>query len=540
MHDRNRPLRRLAALLLGAALLLTCGCGEKPETPPDGQQPDDTLGGELSGSTPERAPAADDVFSLAYDPEKSLNPLTTRAEDNILVGELVYETLVRVDNDYQWHPNLVSDANTTEGQWWVFTVDGTRTFSDGTPITPKDCAYSIQRAQRAARFSGRLRNVYGASAISDTQFAVSLAKPDMLFPARLVIPVIPYGTVNEAYPLGSGPYAFNTDCTALVVNDKWPQADALPLETICLRPTVLAEDRIAEFEDGLIDLVVHDPGGTSNLGYGGQTDARLYHTTNLHYLGINHKNVMFRYPACRFAMHFAVNRAYVTNTLLGGTAVQTVLPLPPSCPYYLSTYTDRLRFDLDKCKTILNNAGLDDYDEDGLLEFMEGGIPAELDLRMIVCSDSTTKLEAARRIAADLNSIGLPVTLDELDWNSYINALAEGSFDLYYAEVMLTADWDLTELFAEEGTLNFMGENDPNYLSYIDQFLAAADEQTRQQCGKILLEYVAETAPIIPICFERHQVLTRRDVVSGMSPTQYNAFDNIAEWTVDLDGRQSN
>ena len=211
-----------------------------------------------------------------------------------------------------------------------------------------------------------------------------------------------------------------------------------------------------------------------------------------------------------------------------------MLPLPPSCPYYLSSYTDRLRFDLDKCKTILNNAGLDDYDEDGQLEFMEAGIPAELNLRMIVCSDSTTKLEAARRIVSDLNGIGLPVTLSELDWNSYTNALANGEFDLYYAEVMLTPDWDLTELFAEGGTLNFMGETDPNYLSYIDQFLAAPDEELRQQCGKILLEYVAETAPIIPICFERHQVLTRRDVVSGMSPTQYNVFVNIAEWKVDL------
>ena len=533
MLNRNRPLRRLAPLLVCAALLLTCGCGKQPADPDVGL-PDDALTGELPGKTPFKANAADDVFSLAYNPEMSLNPITTRSEDNILVSELVYETLVRVDNDYQWHPNLISDCTTSDGVWWVFTVDTTRAFSDGTPVTPKDCAYSIQRAQRAARFSGRLRNVYGASAISETQFAVSLAKADMLFPARLVIPVIPYGSGNLDYPLGTGPYAFSTDCTSLVVNAVWPQADSLPLDTICLRATVLAEDRIAEFEDGLIDLVVHDPGGTSNLGYGGVTDARLFHTTNLHYLGINQKNVMFRYPACRFALHFAVNRAYITNTLLGGTAVQTVLPLPPSCPYYLSSYTDRLRFDLDKCKTILNNAGLDDYDEDGQLEFMEAGIPAELNLRMIVCSDSTTKLEAARRIASDLNGIGLPVTLSELDWNSYTKALADGEFDLYYAEVMLTPDWDLTELFAEGGTLNFMGETDPNYLSYIDQFLAAPDEELRQQCGKILLEYVAETAPIIPICFERHQVLTRRDVVSGMSPTQYNVFDNIAEWKVDL------
>ena len=46
-------------------------------------------------------------------------------------------------------------------------------------------------------------------------------------------------------------------------------------------------DIITAFEDSYIDLVVNDPSGKSNLGYGGNTETRYYMTTNLHYFGFN-------------------------------------------------------------------------------------------------------------------------------------------------------------------------------------------------------------------------------------------------------------
>ena len=49
-----------------------------------------------------------------------------------------------------------------------------------------------------------------------------------------------------------------------------------------------------------------------------------------------------------------------------------------------------------------------------------------------------------------------------------------------------------------------------------------------------MLKYVAESAAIVPICFERREVLTHRGVVTGVNATQYDVFHNFTEWTIDL------
>ena len=47
-----------------------------------------------------------------------------------------------------------------------------------------------------------------------------------------------------------------------------------------------------------------------------------------------------------------------------------------------------------------------------------------------------------------------------------------------------------------------------------------------------MLRYIATNAPIIPVCFERHEVITHRNVITGMEVTNTNVFYNISDWTI--------
>ena len=47
--------------------------------------------------------------------------------------------------------------------------------------------------------------------------------------------------------------------------------------------------------------------------------------------------------------------------------------------------------------------------------------------------------------------------------------------------------------------------------------------------------YIAETGIILPVCFERRELLTHRGVATGISATQYDVFHNFNEWTIDLE-----
>ena len=66
------------------------------------------------------------------------------------------------------------------------------------------------------------------------------------------------------------------------------------------------------------------------------------------------------------------------------------------------------------------------------------------ELVLLVNRENTAKLSAAQLIAGQLESAGMEITVNALDFEDYTAALAQGDFDLYLGEVVLTADFDLT------------------------------------------------------------------------------------------------
>lgn len=61
----------------------------------------------------------------------------------------------------------------------------------------------------------------------------------------------------------------------------------LPVDRIYFKEYSEAVDIITAFEDSYLDLIVNDPSGSGNFGYGGNTETRYYTTTNMHYFGFN-------------------------------------------------------------------------------------------------------------------------------------------------------------------------------------------------------------------------------------------------------------
>ena len=178
---------------------------------------------------------------------------------------------------------------------------------------------------------------------------------------------------------------------------------------------------------------------------------------------------------------------------------------------------------------------MQDYDEDGLLEYQLPGGYAKINLDFIVCSDNTDKVKAAQKIAADLESIGIGVSVRQLSWDEYKAAIVAGNYDLFYGEIKLTADFNLTDMLTTKGGKNFYGIDNADYYEYISAYLTAPTDEERAQTCDYMCQFLAEQAAIIPICFEKQQVLTHRDVVSGIEATQYNVFYNLKNWTINTD-----
>ena len=58
-----------------------------------------------------------------------------------------------------------------------------------------------------------------------------------------------------------------------------------------------------------------------------------------------------------------------------------------------------------------------------MLEFALSGMKVDIELNFAVCADNAAKVQEARRIAEDLEAIGIGVNLRELTWKDYLAAL---------------------------------------------------------------------------------------------------------------------
>ena len=522
-------MKRILCAVLALVLLFLCaGCHREEET-------DET---EMQDSSFVAEVVSDGKFTLNYTPEATLNPYSTTSELNRVVDQLVYETLTVVDGTFLVHPKLFTEWSTEDGSRWTFRVDGTRKFHDGHLMSAADAAYSIQCAMESDTYGSRLRHIISAEPDEEEEgvVVVLLDAANTQLPALLNIPVIGNNSLGMNLAFGTGPYRFTGDGTTLEVFADHPDAKDMPVKEISLASFKTMEEIVDAFSSGTLDLVCNDPTGSIDLGFGTISEARQFATTNLQYIGFNTNSSFFISPDRRAALTRLIDRSYAV-AMLNDSAVAATTPFHPVSPYYDEQLAASLAYDPEVGQRALERAHIVDYDGDDQREYLIGEDESSAQeitpLIFLVSGDSTQKTATANKIAGDLNNLGIPVTVRSLGWQEYLAALQSGNFDMYYGEVRLGADFDLAPLLAQGGAVSYGGISTTIYSDANTTYLSAPDAE-RQAAAKSLQQIVADNAPIIPVCFEKHEVCAHRGIVGGFSPTQYNVFDNLPEWVIQI------
>lgn len=547
-----------AALLAAAVLFLTACAGKTAEAPTDPEL-DDTL----SGETLTAGASADRVFSLAVDYESPLNPITTTSSLNQMVDDLVYDRLFQVDENFNVTSRILEDwyysKQEDQAGVWVLSVRPDIQMHDGSLLTGEDVAYSLSRVftSGSTHYQQQMSRVY----VSTYQGQVYLATDydNGLLIQRMAVPIIKSYTnsILENVPVGSGPYMYSEDRQSLVKFDGYEFADTLPVDTIYLRQYDGPESLITEYESALVDLVVNDPTSIYNMGYGGKSEKRTIFTSNMHFVCFNSNSTFFRYEAYRNAMNYIIDRETVVSDVLDGAADPSALPIHPNCSLFDTAWNSQYAYDPARCVLELERGGCRDLDGDGQLEFALSGQKMEIGINFVVCADNAAKVQAARRIAQDMEAIGLTVNLKELSWNDYVKALqvdpeeeAEKDpedqypfiWDMYYGEIALTGDWNTLTLFTgdwfDDGTLNYGRWTLPEMEAAVRGFIGATDE-TRPDAEYAMLQSLFSNVPYLPVCFERREVISHVGVITGIRPNQYSVFDDFAHWKINLDGKET-
>lgn len=507
---KNGKTRWLAAAL-GASIALTLtSCDLTPTSP----SPDPSPSQPLPFTDP--SPALRRPFTLPLDPQGTWNPYLGSHSTNMTLATLLYDSLYELDRHFEPKAVLAQGFQVSEdGLTWRVTLKNGVTFSNGATLDAATVCAALNAAKgEKSLYATRLSGVRKIASEGENVVVFQLSAQNHDFLSLLDIPI---ALVDGDEIYGTGRYVLEGE-QLTVRESAWRETTAIPKE-IKLTIVSATDEMIAAFDGGALGLVASDPTGADAVGFSGSYQTWEYPTTTMLYLGFHHNSGVCQNPEVRTALSLAVDRAALVNNVLGGHASIATLPAPPTSDRYDAATARTLGYDSLAAATALDSMGYE-VREDGIRYI--GKRP--LALTLLVNSDNRFKEKLGEAIAANLEAVGVQVTVTALPWEEYKKALNSGDFDLYLGETRLTGDFDLTGFFTAGSGLCYGGAPDRELTAALATARASGDWMAFYQL-------YAQKLPFMTLCFKTGAALTQWGQVGGLSPTQGNLFYQLENWT---------
>lgn len=513
--------KKIAALCL--SLLVTLGASGCESLLP---VPETVANGPAADTSPPQAPAdtPPGYFGLAYYTAEPVSPVASRTRINRILLEILYEGLFVLDQDFNAVP-VLCETFESDGSSWTFTLKEGLTFWSGAPVTAEDVAACWQAAMddENSPYHARFADVEALSP-AGRKLSVTLRTPNIDLPRLLDVPICRAGTAEDTFADGTGPYRpiQDGDSWSLVRNEHWQGGLAEAFESVRLVATSRAEALLYGFETGDISLTRAERLAPKANAVTGATNVYQTRTTDFHYLGVNHSNGALGQATIRQAVSLLIQRSELCSNQLQNHADPVMLPVNPQPAGVSGDTPDPL--------ALLADAGFADNNGDGILDYIppptrwytpywhEKFAPV-----ILVNSDNSYKVAAAQAIAETLQAAGIGATVNALPYDEYMRALERGNFDMYYGETKLTPDFDIRPLAAADGALNFGGYNNEEFEATLTAARTSEDKSA-------FYTAFSNALPVIPIAFERCQVVTRAGLLENFNPYPYQIFAGIENW----------
>lgn len=429
----------LLAILLSLALV-ACG-GEAVPAPEEAEVPAETEAPE------EEAPSEAVQVRIGWggSPD-TLNPGLGILLEAYTIYELVYDSMVQIqlDGSYTWE--VAEDAQVSEdGTVWTFTLRDGITFHDGEPLTADDVvfSYNLYKTQEEFPYMPVYTDYFESVEAPDEKTVVitlSEAIPNMESQLYYMY-ILPEHIWSQENPaefenlemIGSGPfklsdYRQNEFVVLDAVKDHYlypPKIDGAVFQTFDSQDALVQAlktgqvDMITEMPNTAVASLRDDPNVDVVSGPPLAPDVTdiIFNITSEENCPAD-DGVCSGHPALkdlnvRLALAHATDKQQIIDVVLLGLGNPGLTLVPDSLPPFYNDQIVDYAFDIDLANQILDDAGYDDTDGDGVREMPGGGEP--LDFRLNWPSDSTNLPRMAELLAASWGQIGIQTEQAALD-----------------------------------------------------------------------------------------------------------------------------
>lgn len=435
--------KRLLSFILTAVFILTLGgCGKNNG---------DTASSVTSTVKDDTANKSKDYITLLYSAADTFNPYNLKTDVNRQLCKLLYEPLIKLDNEFKPVKALAKSVNVKDKTCTV-TLKNAK-FSDGTSVDPEDVEYSYNLAKKSKTSYGK--KLYGVSSVTITEDEIifKLKKSDPYFENVLDFPIIKEGSDKktdsdsvELPPVGCGRYKLNKKQDGLVVNDNYfgKKGSVKKVKLINAPDT----ESVAHYtEIGAADMFFSDISDGNIMRMSGNREE--INLNNLVYIGVNQNYAPLNKKEFRQALSAALNRVKICEEAFYNNAVAATGVFHPDWAETKSVQNIEITTNIEITVENLEEIGYNKLNSSGVRE-NENAIP--LSFTLLVNSENRIRVLAANTIAKQLEEVGIEITVVEKKFKQYKAALKKGDFQLYLGEIKFTENMDVSELFMKGGS----------------------------------------------------------------------------------------
>lgn len=431
--------------------------------------------------------ADDELVVAAYshggEPETGFDPILGW---NYLAEPLIQSTLLKTTKDLDYRNDLATDYKISDDlkTYTVNIREGVK-FTDGTPLTAEDVAFTYKTYKETGAGSIDLENMKEVKAINDTTIEFDLNESDSTFINKLTcVGIVPSDSYNnETYgsnPVGSGPFKFvQWDKGQQVILEKNP--DYYGKQPEFNKLTILFAKNDAAFnaaKNGEVDIAAvplsyakENVSGMKmflldTIDVRGMSLPTVNNTGKTTEDGNPIGNNVTSDIAVRKALNYGINRSLLCDGALNGFGVPNYDGVAHQLPW-ANEETIIEDGDIKLANKTLDDAGWKDIDGDGIRE--KNGTKASLNIyyspdaperQAIAVSVS----EQAKEMGIEINATG--ASWDEIDpiKNSELVVWGFGSSD------------PSTMKGEYYGSMSGQGYNNPGFtnISAVDKHIDAA------------------------------------------------------------------
>lgn len=542
------------AAVLSASLLV--GCGNKG-------------GGSSSGEAKDTI-----VYSMNTAPEGIFNPLISNVNIDKYVTSVVYASLMTVNDKGEQEPYLATESKVSDDMKKItYTLSDKAVWHDGEKVTANDVAYTfkamadpnytggyygdVQAVKGAEAYhNGEAEDIEGIKVIDDKTIEIEFEKvyaPGVtnlgnveIIPEHIWSKVDPGEWTKQTEllnnPVGCGPYKLTEYKTGSHV--KFEAATdffggEVKTPNLVFK-AINADTTQAEFKGGNVDIANVESLRQADIDALTSEGLKTvsYDNYMFTYMGFNLRKESLKDVKVRQAIMYAIDRQSILDNIVEGRGSVVNAPLlPSSWAYPEESELEQYKYDVEKAKSLLKEAGWEDKDGDGIVENANG---EKLELTIDCQNDHEVRQKTATAIQESLKAAGIAVEIDTMEYSALMDkAVANHDFDLYMMGNTLSLDpdpkpmWASTAISNEPGVIgyNIVAYNNPETDKLIEEGNATLDQNERKsiygEFAKILNRDVPEA-----YLFCQNVERVYNPGLEEYKPSTFNEFYNVHNWVI--------